>query len=793
MYFRFGSFVLDTQRYELRSDNEIIHIEPQVFDVLAYLLMNRDRVVGKNELFDEIWGSRFVTESTLTSRIKLARQAIGDDGQRQGMIQTVRGRGFRFVAPVQVDTPSQPDDRGGSRPFAALPVVLGELIGRRDELAAAAVLLRKTRLVTLVGPGGVGKTRFAIETAAQTSSALSLQVSFVDLVPAQDATDVARAISDAVGLRTETAQSPLDALCAALRSEERLLVLDNFEHVLDAADVVSALVSAAPRLRVLVTSRERLRLPGEQVFALDPLSRARSDASLPPAVELFASVAQRMDPAFTIDDSNYPDVLALCDAVDGLPLGIELLAAYVRLMPPGQLRRELGDRLSSLQADARRVPARQRTLRDTIEWSLRLLTEQERAFLIRLAAFRSGAELAAVERVCQPGLPLDPITALGALLDKSLLRRRIGADGAPRFSMLELVREQVRRRLEESPDLATTRDRHAAYYHDLVWEVEHRRWCELADSWMATLNEHFADIEVALSYDFTDGDAQRGARTVAGLGCYWHRSWRLAAGSLWTQRALAQAASLTPIERGLLHEAAGYLAFRSRRTDEAREHFQQALDCFTAAGHDRYRALATVDLAGTFMGDPVRAARAIGMCQDAVMASRAVGDVPLIAHAVNVLGELTRLHGDLSEAWAANREGLLLCRQTGDELHQVIFEMNLSTLALRRGDHTQAREFVRAALRRSVALGSQASIAHGLYTAADVELATESLARAAELLGAADALFEALGVAPGPGDQPEYVRVCAALESALGPQQLAELTAAGRRLSTSEAVARALA
>lgn len=310
---------------------------------------------------------------------------------------------------------------------------------------------------------------------------------------------------------------------------------------------------------------------------------------------------------------------------------------------------------------------------------------------------------------------------------------------------------------------------------------------------MATLNEHFADIEAALAHDFADGDPQRGARTVAGLSCYWHRSWRLAAGSLWTQRALGQAASLTALDRGLLHEAAGYLAFRYRRTDQAREQFQQALSYFTAAGHDRYRVLATVDLAGTFMGDAGEAQRAIDICQRAVRESRHVGDVPLIAHAVNVLGELTRLHGDLAEAWAANREGLLLSRQTGDELHQVIFEMNLSTLALRRGDPAQAREFVQAALRRSVALGSQASIAHGLYTAADVELAIGRLDSAAALLGAADALFDALGVAPGPGDEPEYVRVRSGLESALGPQRFAGLTAAGRKLSVSDAVAQALA
>jgi predicted ATPase/DNA-binding winged helix-turn-helix (wHTH) protein len=797
---RFGEFLLDTERFELRAGARIVHVEPQVFDVLSYLVAHRDRVVGKDELLAEVWGNSFVSDSTLTSRIKAARRAIGDDGQHQALIKTVRGRGFRFVAPVREDAHAPVDADGlvaagvpAARPAPprALPIAWGPLIGRAAEVSDIVRLVLDARLVTVVGPGGVGKTRCAIDAAARVGAELGLEVNFVDLVPVAEPAGVAAEIADALGLRTDGAQGPMAVLSAALRDDDRLLLLDNFEHVVAAAPTILRLLEAAPTMRALVTSRERLRLSGERVFTLGPL-RWDSPAGPAPAVELFEVAARRTDATFRVDADNAADVEALCRAVDGLPLGIELAAAHVRLLPPGPLRLRLGGRLASLATDARDVPDRQRTVRDTVAWSLRLLDERERRLLTRLATFRAGADLDGVERVCLPDLDLDSMTSIGALTDKSLLRRRVGADGTPRFSMLELVRELAGKELDASPDGPVTRDRHAGYHHDFARSVEENRWTELAAGWVGILGERFADIEAAIGYDFGAGDADRAARTVAALSGYWHRSGRTAAGAGWTRLALARSASLTPLDRGRLHVGAGYLAFFRRQTAQARTHWERSLECFDEVGHDRYRALALLDIAGTWMGDADRSAQAIAMCERAVRLSRRVGEPPLIAHAVNVLGELLRLAGDDRRARAAYEEGLELTARIGDETHRTIFELNLGTLALRRGDAVNAIDLGRTALRRAAATRVQVLAANAVAGVAGAELARGRAERAALLLGAADAALELLGASRGPGDQPEYLRVVDELGVSLGGPRLAALTAEGRGMSLGEATAEAL-
>ncbi|MCZ4609917.1 winged helix-turn-helix domain-containing protein [Streptomyces sp. Lzd4kr] len=798
MKYRFDSFVLDTQRYELSSGEHLVHVEPQVFDVLAYLVAHRDRVVAKAELLDEVWGSRFVTESTLTSRIKAARQAIGDDGRSQGVIQTVRGRGFRFVAPVRIDSApavasAEPETHGGPPRMTA---ALDALIGRDVEVTQLARLLHEVRLVTVVGPGGVGKTRCAIEAAIRAAGQLAVDVAFVDLAPVGEVADVAQAVADGCGLRLDAADSPIAALCTAMREEQKVLLIDNFEHLIPAAPVVARLLQAAPKVRVLVTSRERLYLSGEQVFPLSPLACEAAEGPAP-AVQLFETVARRLDPGFALDKENEATVVDLCRAVDGLPLGVELVASQTRLMSPGQLHERFGDRLRLLAAGTSGAQDRQRTMRTTIDWSFHLLTEAERRFIARLATFRGGVDLDAVDQVCGPGLDLDALATVGALLDKSLLRRGLGADGGPRFSMLELVREQAFGMLEDAEDPAEsvqTRGRHAAYHLEFAQHVEDRRWYELGDSWIASLKEHFVDLDVALAFDFSAGDPLRGARTVGALCGFWHRSWRLKAGAHWTRLAMEHADRLDLVDRGRLHLGAGYLNFWHGRVTQAREQWQMALAAFEAADHVRYRALAQVDIAGTWMRDRdrQRTAEAISLCEKGLQLSREVGELPLIAHAVNVLGELTRLDGDIERAWAANREGLRLTREIGDVHHQTIFEMNLSTLALQRGDHEQAHDYAQAAVRRADSLRSQGLLANALSTAAAPELACGQAERAARLLGAADACLDALGAARIPNDQPEYRRLVAALQAALGRDRLMGLESEGRRLTLAEAVTLAL-
>jgi tetratricopeptide (TPR) repeat protein len=429
---------------------------------------------------------------------------------------------------------------------------------------------------------------------------------------------------------------------------------------------------------------------------------------------------------------------------------------------------------------------------DTIDWSIGLLDAAERTLLTRMSTFETGADLDAVSFVALPGLELDVVPAAAALTDKSLLHRRIGTDGSPRFFMLSLVRAQTARLLAEADEEQEVRSRHATFHHRLVVDLEQRRWTELADSWTGLVSERFADVEAALDYGFSRGDGTEAAATVAHLYGFWHRDGRLAAGGRWTEAAFHHVDQLSTLDQGLLHEGAGYLAFWRHETAQARSHWEQATDLFGQAGADRYRALATVDAAGTWMGQMDYADAAIAHCQEGVELSRAVGEAPLVAHALNVLGELARLAGRDSQAKVAYEEGLDIVREIGDEQHQTIFELNLSVLALGRGNLEAAQSFARVALGRALQLRRQVMAANALVTVSGVHTALGELETGAYLLGAAEAALASLKASLGPGDHPDYLRFRNTLEEELGTDRLAELVAEGGQVSLAAAAARVL-
>lgn len=793
---RFDDFTLDQRRFELTGPDGPVHLEPQVFDVLAYLVEHRDRVVPKSELLEQIWGSRFVSESALASRIKEARRATGDDGERQAVIATIRGRGFRFVAEVtevsETDSAAHAAGAASLGRSAGLPLPWAPIVGREGELADLLSLMRDARLLTVLGPGGVGKTRVAVEVARTMEAEHGLAGVFADLTRAGADSDVARVVAEAIGVPLEITDGAEATITEALRSEQRLLVLDNAEHVIDGVVDLTRHLAGAPGVHLLVTSRERLRISGEQVYALAPLATRTNEGSAP-AIDLFELAGRRLDPDFAVDDDNRADVLALCDAVDGLPLGIELVAAHVRLLPPAALRRHLGDRLTSVTGGTRDTPARQQTMGDTIDWSIRLLDDDERRMLARLSVFRVGADLRGVEEVAVRDLHLDAVSAVASMTDKSMLRRMPGADGRPRFGMLPLVREYVERRLADSDDLGPTLDRHAAHHHALVHDIEERRWEEgLAGVWASLLSERFGDLDAALRHDFSEGDPARAASTVGALFGFWHRDGRLVDGRRWTREAMVHAERLTDADRGRLAMGAGYLDFFAHRTEQARAHWERAIELFTDAGHDRYRALSMVDAVGTWMGQPGHQDHAIAMCQEGTRLSRKVGDAPLVAHALNVLGELQRLAGYDDQARASYEEALALTSAVGDEGHQAIIESNLVVLALQRGDAEQATALARSALGRAVRLRRQARTASVLVVVTGLGLARGEHERAALVLGAAEAGLDTLGVGLGPGDQGDHERFRREISLAVGEKRFAELTEAGRRMSLAEAADEAL-
>ncbi len=450
---RFGDVEIDVPGREVRRGGEPQHLEPQAFDVLVALLAARDRVVGKPELLDRVWGDQFVSESALTTRIKEVRRALGDDGTRQERIRNVRGRGYRFVAPLDEPAPTRP-----GRPAAEPPAA----VGRASEIATVTGALGHSPVVTIVGPGGIGKTTVA--RAVAEAAAGRDGVVFVRLTPVTDPGDVVFAARRAAGIRGAVGDA--EEVLATLAALDALVVLDNCEHVVTgAADLAKRLVERGARARVLATSRERLGVAGERVVAIDVLDRDAARA-------LFAERASAVLPAFALDAGTIPSVDRIVDSVDRLPLAIEMAAARLAAVTPDELAGLLEERLDVLRSPDRSADDRHRTLAGLVHWSTELLDDAERRALDGFTVFAGSVTAADVDGVLGPGAGTTGPPALDdvlGLVDRSL----VVADTSrrpTRYRMLSTIRAHVG---VASGD-AELEGRHAAWFTDVAVECDRR-------------------------------------------------------------------------------------------------------------------------------------------------------------------------------------------------------------------------------------------------------------------------------------------------------------------------------
>ncbi len=453
---RFGDVEIDVPAREVRRGGEPQHLEPQAFDVLVTLLAARDRVVGKPELLDRVWGDQFVSESALTTRIKEVRRALGDDGTRQERIRNVRGRGYRFVAPLDEVGPADPGRRA-----TELPPELPPTLGRAREIAAVTDALGHSPIVTIVGPGGIGKTTVARAVAAAAGGRDG--VVFVRLTPVTDPDDVVFATRRAAGIRGAVGDA--EEVLATLAALDALVVLDNCEHVVTgAADLAKRLVERGARARVLATSRERLGVAGERVVAIDVLDRDAARA-------LFTERASAAWPAFELDAGTIPAVDRIVDSVDRLPLAIEMAAARVAAVAPDELAELLEERLDVLRSPDRSADDRHRTLAGLVRWSTELLDDDERRTLDGFTVFAGSVTAADVDGVLGPGAGTGPpvLDDVLGLVDRSL----VAADTTrrpTRYRMLSTIRAHVGAPADE----AETQRRHAAWFTDVAAESDRR-------------------------------------------------------------------------------------------------------------------------------------------------------------------------------------------------------------------------------------------------------------------------------------------------------------------------------
>ena len=456
---RFADCELNLDRIVLRRGGEEIRVEPQVFDVLAYLVTHRGTVVRKEELLDAIWGDRFVSESALTTRIKAVRQAVGDDGSQQLIIRTVHGKGYEFVAAVE-------EIEEGRTGVGLSPVVTGAsigvrvqpLIGREMLLEQLAEVIVDHRLVTLIGPGGVGKTSLAMELARTVGGQFEDGVHVVELVGVVDQDATAAALATAIDVNLRKSSSIDDAIIDLLRPRHSLLLLDNCEHLIEpVAELVARILREAPTVAIVATSREPLAVAGERLWTVDPLPTGpvdlfASDVALGelaeiPAVALFVARAKAADPSFALDQALGPLVVEICRRLDGIPLAIELAAARARAIGVAEVAHRLDQRFGVLKAMRRGSDPRHRTMHDAISWSYDMLEPDERALFTALSVLAGSFELRSAEAMAPRGDTLDLLTRL---TERSMLAVRPQAGGSTRYELLETLREYGRTRLSDA-------------------------------------------------------------------------------------------------------------------------------------------------------------------------------------------------------------------------------------------------------------------------------------------------------------------------------------------------------
>jgi predicted ATPase/DNA-binding XRE family transcriptional regulator len=625
-----------------------------------------------------------------------------------------------------------------------LPAVASSFIGRGQEIDAVLALLGEARLVTLTGPGGIGKTRLSLAIAERAGSMVD-DAWFIDLSPVGSAALVVQQVAAVFGIVEQPRRQISAVLVERLREARSLLVLDNCEHLIDAsAELAGLLLRSCPRLRILATSRQSLGIDGESAWRVPPLAlpdaQAESaDAERYEAVRLFVERARAMESGFVLTPANTGSVAQICREVDGMPLAIELAAARARVLSVQQIAERLDDRLRLLSAGPRGLPERQRTLRATLDWSYDLLDASERALLRRSAVFFGGFDLDAAEAVCA-GSDLAPdavLDALDRLADKSL----IGVDtttGMARYRLLEMVRQYALDRLAEANERAEYNARHAAWGLALALRAEAEAQGAEQRRWLDRLSLDHDNLRAALEWSLSaDGEPETGLRLATALRPFWFTRGYASEGRRWLARLLAVGGSTDVQARAL--DAAAALAHSQGDLGVAGQLLSNSLAQWQALG-DRAGAATALNLLGIVEKDRGNLAAATAALEEALAIRRAQGERGRVSAILNNLAAVAMDAAAYNQAVALLEESLAIKRELGDRVGVAVSLANLAETARLSGDFRRAVELAEEAQALAGELGVP------LRRAQHLHVVGVSLARLGEFGRARAALVEALEI-----------------------------------------------
>jgi predicted ATPase/class 3 adenylate cyclase len=654
---------------------------------------------------------------------------------------------------------------------ASLPISPNALIGRERELAEVASLLRDdaTRLVTLTGPGGTGKTRLALQVAADLEATFPDGVFFVGLAAVVDPALVLSEIGQALGIR-ETAGDPLaQTLELALRGREQLIVLDNLEQVIDAAPAIGELLTAAGP-KVLATSRAPLRLSAEREYRVPPLTEEA-------AIVLFAERGRAARPDFRLTAENEPAVAEICARLDRLPLALELAAARVKLLSPERLRDRVQSRLELLTAGPRDLPARQQTLRSAISWSYGLLEEADRLLFGRLAVFVSGCALEAAESICDASLD-----DLASLVDQSLLLRA----PAERLTMLATIHEYALERLEASGEAHELRLRHARWFVHLAEEASEALTGAGQQEWLERLDLEHDNLRAALDRALELRETELALRLVAALWRFWLLHGHLSEGRAAVERALALEGQHPRLRANALRGAA---ALAATQGDDAlsRAFSEESVELYRELGDAAGLARALSNL-GNACAAGGEAERAAGLYQESIELLQDLGEDWGVAVATLNLGLLAVSHGDCERAHALCGESLARFRTLGDKEGVVHSLVTLGFASLGLGSVEQAGVQLGEGLSVACDLGDLADVAESLDGLAAVAAASGDAIRAARLVGAAEAVRGQVGAVREVSYEAFHEHTVAEVSRILGAHDFETARAKGRGLTLADAI-----